>query len=289
MRTLKSLLLLIALVVSISAASAQVAPSAILGTVTDSSGAVLGAVDVTITNAATGDRRVVQTSADGNYVAENMSPGTYEVTAKKSGFKETKVAGVVLEVAQRARIDVAMQVGTVTEQVEVQGATPTLETDTSSVGKVISTQEVLNLPLNGREFLQLATLIPGVSKTYSPSDMETTGGSVSEDGMSNSSNNTMVDGVMNQETGAARMTFSPSVDMIQEFKMQTNSYDAVYHRVVRRVRHAVLSEPASFPYSWNSVIGDRYIKSRTAKTHAHSKADSTPPRADNLAHHEVSF
>ncbi len=172
----------------------------------------------------------MQTSADGNYVAENMSPGTYEVTAKKSGFKETKVAGVVLEVAQRARIDVAMQVGTVTEQVEVQGATPTLETDTSSVGKVISTQEVLNLPLNGREFLQLATLIPGVSKTYSPSYMETTGGSVSEDGMSNSSNNTMVDGVMNQETGAARMTFSPSVDMIQEFKMQTNSYDAEYGR-----------------------------------------------------------
>src|SRR4029077_16419215 len=147
-----------------------------------------------------------------------------------SGFKETKVTGIVLQVAQRARIDITLQVGTVTQQVEVQGSVPTLDTETSSVRKVITNHDVVNLPLNGRNFLQLATLIPGVSKTYSPSYMETTGGSVSENGMSNSSNNTMVDGVMNQETGAARMTFSPSIDMIQEFKMQVNTYDAEYGR-----------------------------------------------------------
>ena len=227
MRSWRALLIVACL---ISAAAAQVAPSAIVGTVSDPSGAVLADVEVTITDLTTGSSRVVQTGADGNYTAENAKPGSYEISAKKSGFKETRITGIVLQVAQRARIDVLLQVGTVSQQVEVQGAAPSLETETSSVGKVITTHDVINLPLNGRNFLQLATLIPGVSKTYSPSYMETTGGSVSEDGMSNSSNNTMLDGVMNQETGAARMTFSPSIDMIQEFKMQVNTYDAEYGR-----------------------------------------------------------
>jgi len=230
MRSLKALLAMASVACLLSIAIAQVAPSAIVGAVTDPSGAVLGDVEVIITDLATSSSRSVQTGADGNYIAENAKPGSYEISAKKSGFKETKVTGIVLQVAQRARIDITLQVGTVTQQVEVQGSVPTLETETSSVGKVITNHDVVNLPLNGRNFLQLATLIPGVSKTYSPSYMETTGGSVSENGMSNSSNNTMVDGVMNQETGAARMTFSPSIDMIQEFKMQVNTYDAEYGR-----------------------------------------------------------
>jgi hypothetical protein len=226
----KALLIVAFTACVVSVAAAQTELGVIEGSVTDTSGAVLPGVEVTITNTATGSHKVIQTGAEGNYVAEDMNPGAYQVIATKAGFKETRIMGIVLQVAQRARIDIAMQLGEVSQQVDVQGSTPLLETETSSVGKVITTEDILNLPLNGREFLQLATLIPGVSKTYSPSYMETTGGSVSEDGMSNSSNNTMVDGVMNQETGAARMTFSPSIDMIQEFKMQLNSYDAEYGR-----------------------------------------------------------
>ena len=94
---------------------------------------------------------------------------------------------------------------------------------------MITAEDVVNLPLNGRQFLQLATLTPGVQKSNIVAH-ETTGGSVSINGMSAYSNNTMMDGIMNQETGAARMTFSPSVDMIQEFKIQSNTYDAQYGR-----------------------------------------------------------
>ena len=229
MRSCKPLLFVAVLSCLVSSAFAQ-GTSAIVGTATDQSSAVLGGVDIVVTDTATGYQRSVQTGGDGGYVVENLKPGVYEVAASKSGFTGKKTTGVVLQVSQRARIDVTLQVGTVSQQVEVQGTVPTLETETSSVGKVIDTQDVTNLPLNGRQFLQLATLIPGVHRTYNPPYLETTGGSVSENGMSNESNNTMVDGIMNQETGAGRMTFSPSIDMIQEFKMQTNTYDSEYGR-----------------------------------------------------------
>jgi hypothetical protein len=231
MRHWKEFLVLAGVACLISAATAQVATtSAIVGTVTDQSGAVLDGVSVTITDLSTGYQRAVQTSVDGNYTAENVRPGTYDISVRKEGFKEKKITGIVLQVAQRARIDIPMEVGTVAQQVEVRGATPTVETETSSVGKVITTQDVVNLPLNGRQFLQLASLVPGVHKTYNPTYLEDTGGSVSANGMSNESNKAMVDGIMNQEIGAGRMTFSPSVDLIQEFKIQTNTYDAEYGR-----------------------------------------------------------
>jgi hypothetical protein len=229
MRYFKALLTVSALFLMVSTAIAQ-GTSAIVGTVTDQSGAVVSGVEVTVTDTATGSTRTLATGTDGNYFAENLKPGNYEIAAAKSGFQTKKVTAVVLQVAQRARVDIALQVGSLTEQVQVMGEMPLLETNTSSVGKVIDTQDVSNLPLNGRQFLQLATLIPGVHRTYTPPYLETTGGSVSENGMSNESNNTMVDGIMNQETGAGRMTFSPNVDMIQEFKMQTNTYDAEYGR-----------------------------------------------------------
>jgi hypothetical protein len=229
MRPWKALLILVTLPYWITTVMAQ-GTSAIVGTTTDQSNAVLAGVDITVTDTSTGYERSVRTSADGTYVVESLKPGIYQVTAKKTGFAAVKNSAVVLQVAQRARVDIALKVGSTSEQVDVQGEAPTLETDTSSVGKVITTQDVENLPLNGRQFLQLATLIPGVHRTYNPPYLETTGGSVSENGMSNESNNTMVDGIMNQETGAGRMTFSPSVDMIQEFKMQTNTYDAEYGR-----------------------------------------------------------
>lgn len=229
MRHWKALPILLGLLWLASTAIAQVTTGAIVGTVSDSSGAVMPQVNVTVTDLGTGSQRVVQTGPDGVYIVENLKPGSYQVLASKTGFKEKSVTGVVLQVSQRARIDVTLEVGAVGEKVEVQGTAPIIETDNSSVGKVITTEDVLNLPLNGRQFLQLATLTPGAQKG-SIVFHETTGGSVSINGMSAFSNNTMVDGIMNQETGAGRMTFSPSVDMIQEFKIQSNTYDAQYGR-----------------------------------------------------------
>ncbi|HXN22771.1 MAG TPA: carboxypeptidase regulatory-like domain-containing protein [Candidatus Dormibacteraeota bacterium] len=229
MRYWKALLILSGLFWMVSTATAQVTNSTILGAVTDQSGAVVADAEVTVTDLATGNQRTVKTGVDGGYIVENLKPGSYELAVAKEGFKEKKITGIVLQVSQRARIDISMELGTMQQTVDVSAATLTLETENSSVGKVITTQDILNLPLNGRQFLQLATLTPGVQQTY-VTNLATTGGSISANGMSLYSNNTMVDGMMNQETGAGRMTFSPSIDMIQEFKMQTNTYDAEYGR-----------------------------------------------------------
>jgi hypothetical protein len=225
----KALLIFGGLLWMISTATAQVTNSTILGAVTDQSGAVVADAQVTVTDVATGNQRTVKTGGDGVYIVENLKPGPYELGVSKAGFKEKKLTGIVVQVSQRARIDISMELGTVQQTVDVSAAVLTLETENSSVGKVITTQDVLNLPLNGRQFLQLATLTPGVQQTYL-TNHATTGGSISANGMSQYSNNTMVDGMMNQETGAGRMTFSPSVDMIQEFKIQSNTYDAEYGR-----------------------------------------------------------
>ena len=225
------LLWLVVLFVSVvTPLAAQVTTSTVLGTVTDQSAAVIPAAQITLTDVGTGSQRTTISGEDGGYVIENLKAGEYQVLVSKSGFKQTTVRGIVVQVAQRARVNVTMEVGEITDQLDVQGTVSLIETDSSSVGKVIATRDVLGLPLNGRQFLQLATLTPGVQRTTSPPYMETTGGSVSANGMSNHSNNTMIDGIMNQESGAARMTFSPSVDMIQEFKIQTNTYDAAYGR-----------------------------------------------------------
>jgi hypothetical protein len=204
--------------------------SAVVGTTTDQSGALVSGVDVTITDKATGSQRSVKTDANGGYVVENLKPGVYDISGMKAGFATKKITSVILQVSHRARVDIVLELGAVAEQVEVRGEVPLLETSTSSVGKVIDSKDIINLPLNGRKFLQLATLAPGVVRTTNPPYLETTGGSVSANGMSNMSNNAMIDGIMNQETGAGRMTFSPSVDLIQEFKIQTNTYDAEYGR-----------------------------------------------------------
>ena len=224
-------LLLVVMVVSMAPMSmAQLATSAILGTVTDSSGALIPDVPVTVTDTGTGYSRTVTTDANGAYNVDNVQPGEYKIRVAKSGFKEQILTGVTVQVDERARIDIKLEVGSATERVEVQAESPVIETDSSTVGKVIDTTEVLQLPLNGRNFLQLAELTPGVQNYTGPnaSSFADTGGNISANGMSAFSNTPMIDGIYNQDTGYSRMNFSPSIDMIQEFKIQTNTYDAEF-------------------------------------------------------------
>ena len=208
---------------------AQVSKGVILGTVSDQTGAVMPGAEVEVTAVGTGVARVMVTGEDGNYRIVNLDPGEYSVRAMLPGFKPKTVQGIILQVDQRARIDVELEVGEVADEVTVQGVTPIIATDQATVGEVIEREKVLELPLNGRQFLQLAELTPGVQRT-TVGYMEYSGGSISANGMSDHANNTMVDGVMNQESGAARMNFSPSIDLIQEFKIQTNVYDSEFGR-----------------------------------------------------------
>jgi hypothetical protein len=222
----------------VSVAIAQVSSGTILGTVLDQSGGGIPRVSVTVTDMGTGFQRTVTTGSDGNYVVENLSPGSYEVAASISGFKAKTTKGILLRVDERARVDMSMEIGDMTQHVTVQAAAATIETDNANIGEVIETKKVLDLPLNGRSFYQLATLTPGVMNN----DQDNTGqfaqtgsgtgagggGSISSNGMQPASTNVLLDGVQNTEFGAGRLAFSPSIDLIQEFKILGNVYDAEF-------------------------------------------------------------
>ncbi len=227
MNSTKALLLLVCLASIAPRSMAQVATSTILGTVTDSSGAAIPDVPITVTDVNTAYVRAVTTDSNGAYLVDNIKPGEYTVGAVKSGFKEQLLTGIIVQVDQRVRIDVKMVIGSSAERVEVEASAPVVETDSSTVGKVIASAAVVELPLNGRNFLQLAQLTPGVQNVGN-SSFNNTGGAISANGMSLWANTPMIDGIYNQDTGYSRMNFSPSIDLIEEFKIQTNTYDAEY-------------------------------------------------------------
>src|SRR5262249_21855933 len=155
---------------------------------------------------------------------------------QKEGFKQTTQEGIRLEVNQNARIDLTMQLGAVNESVEVQAAAPLLESNTSSVGQVVESKAVSDLPLNGRNFAQLAILSPGVIGVgFGPAgtigsgsrpDDTRPGAELMVNGNREMSNNVMLDGVDDNFRRNALITVRPSVEDIQEFKMQTNLFGA---------------------------------------------------------------
>jgi len=141
---------------------AQSTYGTISGTITDSSGGAIADVQVTLTNQGTGEKHTQTTGADGLYQFANLFPGRYRVDAEKAGFKHTSHADVVVEVQQTSRIDMTMQLGQVTQTVEVTGETPLMQPETSSLGQVIDQREANELPLNGRNVFNLAQLSPSV-------------------------------------------------------------------------------------------------------------------------------
>ena len=140
---------------------AQVERAAIVGNVTDKSGASMAGVDVVVTNEATNTKTLLVSDESGGYTAVNLIPGSYSITASHSGFRPVIFRTFVLQVGQTARLDISMEVGNVEQTVEVTGAIPLLQTENASVGQVIEQTAVNALPLNGRNFVQLAILAPG--------------------------------------------------------------------------------------------------------------------------------
>jgi len=143
-------------------AYAQSTYGTVSGTVTDSSGGVIADVQVTLTNMGTSEKHTQTTGTDGLYQFASLFPGRYRVDAEKAGFKHTSHADVIVEVQQTSRIDMTMQLGQVTQTVEVTGETPLMQPDTSSLGQVIDQREANELPLNGRNVFNLAQLSPSV-------------------------------------------------------------------------------------------------------------------------------
>ena len=218
--------------VSVYQASAQVNTADILGTVSDSGGAVIPGVKVTATNTSTNDTKVATTGATGDYIFNLMLPGPYVITAEAAAFKKASI-NLSVSAGDRARANVQLQVGNVTEVVEVAAQSPALQTDSSTLSTVIASQSVQDLPLNGRNFVTLVQSTVGVAAGPSNSILSGTRpderrqtANVSANGQNEVFNNTMIDGMDDNEREQFTILMRPSIDMISEVKVDTNSYPA---------------------------------------------------------------
>ncbi|HYL39184.1 MAG TPA: carboxypeptidase-like regulatory domain-containing protein [Bryobacteraceae bacterium] len=222
----------------------------ITGVVSDSTGAIVVGATVTVTNPQTNLTRQVTSNSSGNYNFPSLLPGVYNVKAEMQGFQSEIRQNVELQVQQVARIDFQLKVGAMTETVEVQGGAPLLNTENATVGTVIDNQRILDLPLNGRDFTQLITLSPNVSSGYKT----TAGGfATSRQGGDRATENISVsglrreytyytlDGISNQDIDFNTYLFLPSIDALQEFKIQTGVYSTEFGREAVQVNVSTVS------------------------------------------------
>lgn len=235
-------LALVAVALCISAANAQTETARISGTVTDQSGAVVAGATVKITSLATNREVTAQTGDDGLFTALTLQPGRYTVSVTQSNFKTTRQE-ITLEVAQAATLNFTLEAGAVSETVTVTSDIPLVETTSSAIGNVVATRETVELPLNGRNVLELARLSPGVTQgvvggfaTGAGGDAETyrggnTGGAaLSVNGQRTQANNFLLDGVDNNESLVNTINIFPSAEAIQEFRVQTSVATAEFGR-----------------------------------------------------------
>lgn len=215
---------------------AQFDAATVLGSVRDATGAVMPGVTVTLKNIDTGIAATAQTDGDGNYQFNNVKIGNYRITAEKAGFSIAVAERVNVTVNARQRVDLNLQPGAVTETVVITDAAQLLETDSSVRGQVVQKQQIVSLPLNGRSYANLVLLAPGVRE--SNQNAATGGGreaAFNVNGLRNTFNNFMLDGVDNNAYGTSNQSFSSQVvqvspDAVAEFKVQTNTYSAEFGR-----------------------------------------------------------
>ncbi len=212
------------------AASAQSFTGSINGSIDDQTGAVLPGVSITITNVDTNAVREILTNETGNYTVTALPPGNYRVEAQFPGFATQIRTGVVLQVNQNARLDFEMAVGDVAQTIDVIGTAPLVETDTASLGQVIDRDKIDDLPLNGRSFLGLNFLAPGVSPLSQGENTASRGGNAHINGGRLWGNNFILDGVDNNDLANGEIRLLPSIDALAEFKVQTSTFAAEFGR-----------------------------------------------------------
>jgi len=270
-------------------ASGQTDAGSIVGTVTDNSGAVLANESVTITNTGNNAKVVVKTDSSGHYSATPLKIGTYTVSVEAQGFKSVTRNGIVLNVQDRLRVDFTLQVGSVSEQMIVTSSAPLLQSESSALGDVIESKQIADLPLNGRDYTQLAALTTGVVKVTESGNGLTggaqsaangnAGGSFSVNGTRGMLNNFLLDGIDNNSNDNGGNVLKTNVDAIAEFKVQTSNYSAEFGRSGGAVINATIKSGTNrfhgnvFEFLRNSALD--------AKDYFESPGDKKAPFRQN--------
>jgi len=219
--------------------------ASLVGTARDAQQSVMPNVAITLANIDTGVAQVTKTDGEGNYEFPVVRPGNYSLRALQAGFKTFVQNSFALRVDERSRIDAVMEVGETTMAVTVEAAAAGVQTESSSLGDVVENKKIVEIPLNGRFFLDLALLTAGTTvpstnnRTFLavPSGIGMSG--INASGTREDSTNYTVDGINLSDMVQNQITFQPNIDMIQEFKVQTNSFNAEYGRNAGIVINAV--------------------------------------------------
>lgn len=235
---------------------AQKDTGGITGTVRDSSGAVVTGAQIAVKDLDRGTAFTTKSNDLGVYVASPLKVGRYQITAEKPGFKKAVAGPIVVNVDARPAVDITLPVGNIEETVTVTTQAPLLETETSDLGQLVNSRQAETLPLNGRNYAQLALLGAGIAPSEPGSRVETSYG-FSSNGSRSLQNDFLLDGIDNNSnlgdvlTGQAYV-IQPSVDAIEEFKVQTNSYSAEFGRGNGAILNAVMKSGTN---GWH---GDAY-------------------------------
>jgi len=241
------------LVLAVAAASlltsvslrAQVDTGSIQGTIQDSTGAVMPGVKVTLTDEGTNFSVTATSGADGSYVFNPVKIGTYSVSAESAGFSKAVENHLAVNIDQHLVINLTMKPGQVTQTVEVTGAAPVMQTQDASVGSVVDSRSVNNLPLNGRNFTFLAQTVAGVNTPQSDTRGNAANGAFTANGVREDQNNYLLDGIDNNSDNVdflngTNFVVLPPPDALSEFKVQTSDYDAQYGRAAGAILNATI-------------------------------------------------
>jgi len=212
---------------------AQTTQGGIVGTIRDEKGNVIAGAKVTVSEPATGLQRVTTTADNGVFHAPALPTGIYQITAESAGFATATTTGIDIGVDQVRTVDMVLKVGAEKQVVEVQADASLTQTESSKLGEIIDNRQVEDLPLNGRDFAQLARLNPGVASSGGGGGQQGGEGGVSgfsSNGQRSTSNNFLVDGIDNNDYFGGAAAQIPSIDSIQEFEVQTNTFSAEYGR-----------------------------------------------------------
>ncbi len=231
-----TILLLLGIGVVLSAVTqAQQITGSIAGNVGDSTGAAVPGTQLIATNVSTGTVTRTVSDSDGNYLFPSLAAGQYKIEATRSGFASTRISGITLDVYKSITVNVVLQIGTVTETVSVNTSTPLIDPTTASIGTTITQNELNNLPLNLQEVSALALTVPGTVETTgrSMTTDEGSGSGFNDQGYSGSggtpgSNLLLIDGMVSRALNNSSFALNPPPEMVQEFKIQNNVYDATY-------------------------------------------------------------